>query len=143
MGSLGFLLSCDGHLREPRVLPQGCHVSFQVVRVCVGLLSSLCWRIGPHLELRWETQGYFPVSTGISGFLSCFNRGGRPHLVFRHGAPLSSRVVKGLSGLLSSSGREFGLFLDMQQGSQTSLHIVWDTGGSIQVGSGESGPISS
>ena len=35
------------------------------------------------------------------------------------------------------------LFLNVQQGSQTSLHIVWDTRGFIQVGAGESGPISS
>ena len=74
------------------MLPQGSHVSFQVVRVCTGLLLSLCGRIGPHLELRQETQGYSPVSTGISGFLSCFNRGGRPHLVSRHGTPLSSEL---------------------------------------------------
>ena len=30
--------------------------------------------------------------------------------MLRHGTPLSSRVVKGVSGLLSSSGGELGLF---------------------------------
>ena len=51
-----------------------------------------------------------------------FQKGTR--LVLSHGTPLSSQVVKGLSGLLSSSGGELGLFLEVQQGSQTSLHVV-------------------
>ena len=47
-----------------------------------------------------------------------------PHLVLRHITPLSSRVVKGMSGLLSDSGGEFGPFLDVQQESQASLNVV-------------------
>ena len=38
-----------------------------------------------------------------------------PHLVLRHITPLSSRVVKGMSGLLSDSGGEFGPFLDCEE----------------------------
>ena len=34
--------------------------------------------------------------------------------MLRHGTPLSSRVVKGVSGLLSSSGGDLGLFLEVQ-----------------------------
>jgi len=44
--------------------------------------------------------------------------------MLRHGNPLSIRVLKGVSGLLSSSGGELGLFLEVQQCSQTSLHDV-------------------
>ena len=44
--------------------------------------------------------------------------------MLRHGIPVSFRVVKGVSGLLSSSGGELGLFLEVQQGCQTSLHVV-------------------
>ena len=91
---------------------------------CTPAALSRCRRIGPHLELRPETQGSYPIKTGILGFLSDFNRGVRPHLVLRHGSPFSSRVVKGVSGLLSSSGGELELFLEVQQGSQTSLCIV-------------------
>ena len=45
--------------------------------------------------LRQESQCFSPVAAGISGFLLSFNRGVRPRLVFRHGTPLSSQVVKG------------------------------------------------
>ena len=41
-----------------------------------------------------------------------------------HGTRLSSRVVKGVSGLLSSSGGESGLFEEDPQGSQASYHVV-------------------
>ena len=61
--------------------------------------------------------------------------------MLRHGTLLSSRVVKGVSGLLSSSGRELGLFPEVQQESQTSVHVVKETLGSIRVASGESGLI--
>ena len=39
--------------------------------------------------------------------------------MLRYGIPLSSHVVKGVSGLLLGSGGELGLFLEVQQGSQT------------------------
>ena len=73
MGSLGFLLSCDGDLREPLILPQGSQVSFRDARGSVGLFSSRCRGIGPHLKLKQETQGSSPFGTGILGFLSSFN----------------------------------------------------------------------
>ena len=44
--------------------------------------------------------------------------------MLRHGTPLSCCVVKGVSGLLSSSGGVLGLFTEVQHGRQTSLHIV-------------------
>ena len=89
-----------------------------------GFLLSHSRGIGPNIELRWETQGSFPVVTGILGFLSSFNRGVRPHLILRHGTMLSSGVGKGVSGFLSCSVRELWLFLDKQQESQTFLRVV-------------------
>ena len=53
------------------------------------------------LNLRRETL-FSPVVTWISGFLSSFNGVVRLRLVLRHGTSLCSRVVKGISGLLSS-----------------------------------------
>ena len=44
--------------------------------------------------------------------------------MLRHGTLLSSRVVKGLTGLLSSSGGEFGLFKEDQRRRQASHHVV-------------------
>ena len=49
--------------------------------------------------------------------------------MLRYGIPLSSHVVKGVSGLLLGSGGELGLFLEVQQGSQTSLHVVRGSSG--------------
>ena len=41
----------------------------------------------------------------------------RPHLIWRHGTPLSSGVVTWLSELLSSSGGKLGLLVEVHQGS--------------------------
>ena len=54
---------------------------------------------GPHLDLRREPQGSSPVLTFVSGCLCHFKQGVRSRLVWRHGNMLSSRVVKGVSGL--------------------------------------------
>ena len=43
VGSLGFLLSCDGDLREPLVLAQGIQASFRVAR---GKSISSCIALG-------------------------------------------------------------------------------------------------
>ena len=51
--------------------------------------------------------------------------------MLRYRTPLSSHVVKRVSGLLSITGREFGRFLEFQHGSQISLHVVMGYLGSI------------
>ena len=99
MGRFAFLLSCDGDLREPLKLPQRSQASFLVARGTLEFLWSCCSGIGPLLELRLEPQGSSPVVPRNSGFLPSFCRGVRAHHFFRHGTPLSSQVVKGLSGL--------------------------------------------
>ena len=89
-GRLEFLLSCDGDLRDPLMLPQEIQVSIPVTRCLLGFLSSRCRSIGPHLSLRLEPQGSSPVLTWISGFLWSFNRAVRPRLMWRHGTLLPS-----------------------------------------------------
>ena len=109
-GGISFISSCDWKLRVPLKLRQGpqgtsCVASGKsgLLSSCtLGFLSSCCKGIGPHLELRHETQGSSPVATRILGFLSSFNRGVRPRLVLRHGTLLSSQSVKGVSGILLS-----------------------------------------
>ena len=101
-GSLGFLLGCDGDLRDPLLLPHRIQVSFRVARGRSEFLSSWCRGLGPHLELRRETQVSSPTLTGMSGFLWTFPWEVRSHLVLRHGTLLPSRGGKGVSGLLSS-----------------------------------------
>ena len=49
--------SYHGDLREPLMLSLGSQESFRVVRGLLGFLSSWCRRLGPHLDLRRETQG--------------------------------------------------------------------------------------
>ena len=105
-------------------LPQRSQVWFRVARVSLGFLSSRCRRIGPCLEFSRETQCSSPVASGILGFLSRFNKGIRPRLVLRHGTLHFSRVVKGVSGLRSSSGGELGLFQEDRQGRQASHPVV-------------------
>ena len=64
-----------------------------------GLHWGRCNGRGPHLELRWEPQGSSPVLMWVSVCVCRFKQGVRSRLVWRHGTLLSSRVVKGVSGL--------------------------------------------
>ena len=57
---------------------------------------------GPHLKLRREPQGSSPVLTWASGCVCHFKQGVKSPLVWRHRTLLSSRVVKGVSGLQPS-----------------------------------------
>ena len=41
-------------------------------------------------------------------FLPSFNRAARPRLMLRHGTPLFSQVLKGVSDILLSSGGDLG-----------------------------------
>ena len=80
-GNLGFLSSYDGNLRDPLVWPQENPVSMLVVRGFSAIVSRWCRVLGPHLELRPQSQGSSPlltwilgsseVSTGESGLNSC------------------------------------------------------------------------
>ena len=88
--NLGFLSSYDVDLTEPLVWPQENPVSMRVMRRLSGLLSSRCWILGPHLEMRTEPQASTPVLTWISVFLWSFNRVVRPRLLWRHASPHSS-----------------------------------------------------
>ena len=74
--------------------PQEHPVSMRGAR---GLLVFLCHRCrgrGPHLKLRPGSQASSPVPTWISGYFWSFHRGVRPHLMWRHASPLSSRAGK-------------------------------------------------
>ena len=91
----------NGDLSEPLLWPQNSSVSMRVARGFSGYLSSRCWGRGPHLDLRPGSQASSPVPTWILGFLWSFHKGVRPHLVWRHASPLSSRAGKAVSGFLS------------------------------------------
>ena len=107
-----FFSSCGKKLGDPIELLQGPQGTSFVISGKTGLLSSCEGQLGIPLKswhgnrasprVERETWGSCLVLTGILEFLSSLNRGVRLHLVLRHGSPLSSLVVKGLSGLLSS-----------------------------------------
>jgi len=61
---------------------------------------------------------------GVPMEIPRLNKGVRPRLVLRHGTLNSSQVVKGLSGIQSSLGGEFGLFQEHWQGRQASHSVV-------------------
>ena len=49
--------------------------------------------------------------------------------MLRHKSSLWSHVRNGVSGLMSRWGEELGLFLDVQQGNQTSVSVVTGNSG--------------
>ena len=122
-GKFGFLSSCVGDLKEPFMLPLGNQASFQVAGALFWISLEFLQGNQAHVHLKQESPGSFPVVPHISGSLSSFNRGVRPQLLLRHGNPLSSRVVKWVSDLLSSSGGDHGQYLELQ-GCHASLWAV-------------------
>ena len=140
----GYLLNCDGDLREPLVLPKGSQAFFRVAREKLGLISNCCRGIRPHLELRWETQDSSQIATGISGFLSSCDGNISEPLVLPQGSQASFGVSRGTSGFLSSCcmgngasylvdagslrflsncDRDLGVPLKLQQSGQASSHV--------------------
>ena len=71
-GTWGFLSSYDRNGPSKFVFVQRLQDSCLVVRNTSGFFSQLGSAIGMPLEVRSETQGPFPVATGILGFLSIF-----------------------------------------------------------------------
>ena len=93
---------CDGEIRELLRVPMGSQEYCGVGRGLSGLHWVSCNRRGPHLELRREPQCFSPALTWVSGCVCHFKKGFRSRRVWRHGILLSSRVVKGVSGLQPS-----------------------------------------
>ena len=94
VGNFEFLYSFVGDIREPLMLPQGSQASFLVAWGTSGFLLSHYRGIGPHLELRRETQTrvFFP--------LSCDRYLGEP-LELHLGSQACFQVLRGNLGLLS------------------------------------------
>ena len=67
-----------------------------------GLHCGQCNERGPHLVFIQELQYSSPVLIWVSGSVCHFKQRVRSLLVWRHGTLLSSRVVKGVSGLQAS-----------------------------------------
>ena len=83
-------------LKVPLVFPQGSQVSFRVVMVTSGFLTSHFRGNRPHLDFCPETPCSSPVATRISGLHSRFTWGVRPHLKLKQSTLLSSPVATGI-----------------------------------------------
>ena len=64
-----FLSSYNGDLRDPLVWTQERPTSMRVARGLSGFLSSQCWVLRPHLELRLEPEFSSPVPIFMLRFL--------------------------------------------------------------------------
>ena len=115
--------SCDNNLREALELPQGSQVSFPIARGIAGLFLNHCRGIGPHLKLRRETQGSLSCAWDLGVTIE-----------FQHGNQALPLVEAWICAFLPSC--KMGVrspvelrwgnlgFLEMQQGSQTSVRVV-------------------
>ena len=101
-----FFSSCGRNLGVPLELRWDLRVASGKSNLhasCKGplkFLSSQCWGLGPHLELRPEPQSSSPVWKWISGYLWSF-KGVQASSLMGKWKPASSRAVKVLSGFLS------------------------------------------
>ena len=139
-GRIRFLLTCDGNLREPLMVPQECHSSFRVARGTSGFFLCSFRGIGLHLELRGESRGVSRVEAGSFGSHSSFNGDLREPLMLPQGSQ-AFRVVRGTLGFLSSHCRKIGLHVELRWEIQCSSPVVMGSRSSYRVSKGESGLI--
>ena len=113
-----------GDLKELLRVPMRSQGYCEVGRGLSGLHWVWCNGRGPRLELRRESQGSSPFLTSIAGSLQSWNKRVSPHHVLRNGTPLSSRVVHGVTGHLSSCIWNLRVFLDDATGMSVPLRVM-------------------
>ena len=119
----------DGDLRELLMVPMGSQEYCGIGSGLSGLHWGRCNGREPNLELRRELQGSSPFLRWTSVSLRSWNRGVRSRLVLRHGTPLDSRVVHGVSGHLSSCIWHLQLFLEDETRVSVCLRVVTSSSG--------------
>ena len=113
-GGLRFLSRYHGELREPLVLPQGSQVSIRVESASMGVLWIHGRGIRPQFTWKVDSQGVSLVAAGSVGSLLCHGDLRDPLMLFL-GSQESFRVVRGLSGFLSSRCRRLGPHLELRR----------------------------
>ena len=113
-GGLRFLSRYHGELREPLVLPQGSQVSIPVESASMGVLWIHGRGIRPQFTWKVDSQGVSLVAAGSVGSLLCHGDLRDPLMLFL-GSQESFRVVRGLSGFLSSLCRQLGPHVELKQ----------------------------
>ena len=121
------LSSGDGYVGEPFELHQGFQKPDRGSRGKVGFPLRHRSGKGPHLTLRGESPGLSGVIAGNVGFLPSCDRDHWKWLLWPQESPVSVRVMRGLSGFLSSLCRVLGHHLRLKpqtQGSSPVLSIL-------------------
>ena len=139
---LVFLWSGDVYVGKVLDLHQGCQGPFQSSKEKVGFLLRCHSGNGPYLALRGESPGFSRVVAGNLEFLSSHDGDLRDPLVWLQERPVSMRVARGLSGLLSSQCRILGPHLQLRLQPQGSSPVLTWISGSYGISTGESGLIS-
>ena len=123
------LSSGDGYVGELLELPQGCQGPFRSSRGKVGFLLRCRSGKGPHLALSGESPGFSRVAAGKLGSLSSYYLDLRDTLVGPQESPVAMRVVKVLSGFLSSHCWVRGHHLKLRLETQSSTAVpTWISG---------------
>ena len=87
----------------------------------MGLLSSHCRGMGPHLTLRGESPGVSQVVAESFGFLSSCDGDVRETLMLPQGSEASFQVVRDTPAFLSSRCRGIGPNLTLRWETQSPL----------------------
>ena len=125
-GSLGFLSSCVStwgtrscllrEVRSPLALRGPPRDS--------SCIASGMNRASSRVEMGTSVFLSIAFLTSTSRSLRSWNRVVRPHLVLRHGTPLASQVVHGVSGHLSSCIWNLRLFPEDATGLSVPFHVL-------------------
>ena len=99
---------------------QGCQVPFRISRRNVGFILRCCSGKGPHLVMMGKPRGFSLVVAGFSSFEGEH----REPLVVPQGSPVSTGVVRGTWGLLSSHCRANRPHLGLCPESMCSFPVV-------------------
>ena len=106
-GGLGFLCRYHRELREPLVLPQGSQVSIQVARPAQECSRVMAGESGLNSHGKGNLKVFLELRQGMWVPSSCHGDLREP-LMLSLGSQESFRVVRGLSGFLSSWCRQLG-----------------------------------
>ena len=119
-----FLSSGDGYVGELLELPQVCQGPFRGSRRKVGYLLRRRSGKGPHLTLRGKSPGFSRVAAAILGFPSSYDKDLKDPLVWPQESPVSMRVARGVSEVLSIRCWVLGPHLDLRLPPQFSSPLL-------------------
>ena len=95
------LFSCDGYLLEPIEWPKGSQASCGILREDSGLLSRPCRKRRASSRDDGRISWFFPASAQRVEFFSSYDGEPMKPLVWPQGSPVSIRVARGSTALLS------------------------------------------